>query len=124
MSINRHGLRMVENYSIDNLFQKRQIFLPICESGHWTLVSIEPFLKTINLYDSLYEHSSIPKSVLDYLEYEIEKHEENSESWTILTRSDRPRQTNNYDCGVFICQFMKYLSMQWTMNFTQVDLSI
>ena len=32
-----------------------------------------------------------------------------------------PKQTNLYDCGVFVCQYAKYLSLGITnMNFSEV----
>ena len=33
-----------------------------------------------------------------------------------------PKQNNYYDCGVFVCKFMDYITREQKMNFTQVDM--
>ena len=40
----------------------------------------------------------------------------------VLCAPDIPHQSNSYDCGVFLLQFMKYLTMQEPFNFTCLDM--
>jgi sentrin-specific protease 1 len=43
-------------------------------------------------------------------------------NWTIGCRKWVPKQMNASDCGVFVCQFAKYLAQRWVMDFTQENM--
>ncbi|CAF1369585.1 unnamed protein product [Adineta steineri] len=43
-------------------------------------------------------------------------------NWTVGYWKSVPQQKNTNDCGVFICQFAKYLARQWLINLTQEDM--
>jgi len=69
-------------------------------------------------------HKYVYKTIKEYL---MTEHQERMKEpfdlggWTDTFVSDCPQQTNGFDCGVFICQFMEKLSrkMNSPFDFTQ-----
>lgn len=41
------------------------------------------------------------------------------EGWRVQSMTMIPEQGNGSDCGVFACQFAKYLAREWPLDFTQ-----
>ncbi|KAK9751028.1 hypothetical protein RND81_02G236800 [Saponaria officinalis] len=111
-----------------NIFEKTYIFLPINEDKHWSLVIIcisdEDSGPVILHLDSLGLHcsSSIFKNVKSLLENEWRYLKEDAEAVDIPipdTMKDNlpegidgktieaPRQTNDYDCGLFVLYYIE-----------------
>jgi sentrin-specific protease 1 len=61
---------------------------------------------------------------LDKLKVPLER-----EDWDLITASvynkltqDCPEQENGYDCGVFVCMFMRSIALRQSFNFNQKDM--
>jgi len=45
------------------------------------------------------------------------------EEWKLIGFDNIPRQTNCWDCGVFVCTYAEYLSWEAAFNFYQEHMS-
>ncbi len=45
-------------------------------------------------------------------------------TWQIIGPDDSPKQSNAYDCGVFLCMTIAYLAMGSQLTFTQTDIPL
>ena len=45
------------------------------------------------------------------------------DGWRVQPMTMIPEQANGSDCGVFACQFGKYLAREWPLDFTQENMS-
>jgi Ulp1 family protease len=105
-----------------------RIFFPInVGENHWILVVAFVNEKVVQAYDS-FGHSQweVSNTILRYLQDEwAQQHEGASlQGWSVSLDavSDLPMQTNNFDCGVFVCMYADYLSENLPFTFTKRDL--
>ena len=107
-----------------DLFGKRILLVPVHLGTHWCLAAINIAEKQISYYDSLYGDN------LDCLEmlrqYVIKKSSQclssTDSEWYFSTCKSVPQQTNNSDCGVFVCQIARCLATKTSFNFKQCDI--
>lgn len=90
------------------------------EGGHWTLAVIDMEFKTIKYYDSF--NGSEKDFVLTLLQTFLTKNYDTECQWEGEYVEGTPKQKNGYDCGVFVCQYAKYISSSQPMSFTQDDM--
>ncbi|OMO95685.1 Peptidase C48, SUMO/Sentrin/Ubl1 [Corchorus olitorius] len=102
-----------------------KILIPVHEpaangTGHWFLVALNIEKKKIDVYDSLTSASptrrNIIKTLIKFCD-ELFKHRQFGPSrldavgdirnWEIVTPQQVPRQSNPYDCGVYVMEFMR-----------------
>jgi sentrin-specific protease 1 len=112
-----------------DMFQSDKMIIPInIAKKHWYLAVINFREKLTEVYDSM---SSERQEVHDHLrkwlrdEYrERHKAELDLGEWKIKLNSRRsvPQQKNGYDCGVFMCLYAAYSSIDSPFNFTQSDI--
>jgi hypothetical protein len=107
------------------------ILIPVnVEREHWYLAVIDFRTKTTRVYDSLYDypyantHTRLMAWLADA--WDAQQHLSSSsfdpDEWTVKPPdANRPRQTNGYDCGVFVCLYAAYLSLGKSFNFGQGD---
>lgn len=84
------------------------IFIPVNQSNaHWALVSVSCRDQTIKYYDSLQGNNGGTLKMLHdlFLSASIHQNGSKTEDWKMEVCSDLPTQTNNFDCGVFLCQY-------------------
>lgn len=113
-----------------NLNNKTKLFFPILtKNRHWVLIYVDLKLFTIGYYDSLihrYKRALLEQIVNEYISkiyyYIYCKYIEFRQKWKIFFRNC-PQQKNLYDCGVFICKYVEYLSMDRRFDFTQEDMN-
>lgn len=113
-----------------DLNNKTKLFFPILtKNRHWVLIYVDLKLFKISYYDSLlyrYKRAYLKEIVKEYISkvyYYIHcKYIEFQQKWKILFK-DCPQQNNLYDCGVFICKYVEYLSMDKKFDFTQKDMN-
>jgi sentrin-specific protease 1 len=53
--------------------------------------------------------------------YQYENESENN-GWIFKVAEDIPKQNGTWDCGVYLCKFMDYISRKEKINFTQNDM--
>ncbi|KAK3933235.1 Sentrin-specific protease 1 [Frankliniella fusca] len=90
------------------------VIVPFCNNDHWSLVFVDVNKKKITAYDSLKrKHHGVLELLKRYFE------EVGSWSTGHAEAEDIPRQSNAYDCGVFICMYAKCLAQGENMKFSQ-----
>jgi sentrin-specific protease 1 len=85
-----------------SLMEVDSVFVPICRGSHWTVGAVRPVAKTIEYFDSMggsaHQFISLMRG---WLEFQLgDSYVE--EEWKV-PRTACARQTNGYDCGVFVC---------------------
>lgn len=105
------------------------LLIPICESSvkHWCLATVDLRLQTIRYFDSLNfgnAENSLNK-VFEFLNFQSQREnkcELNLNEWNLEIATNIPKQENDYDCGVFCCQFAEFISRDRQLNFEQNDM--
>ncbi|XP_043282390.1 sentrin-specific protease 1-like [Venturia canescens] len=110
-----------------NIFKYERVIVPINLGNHWCLAVINLLKKAIVYYDSFGRDN--PKYLLTLREYLVEEAKNkgegpiNDKEWSLATKRDIPRQTNGYDCGVFVCLYAKHEIANKEMSFSQEGMS-
>ncbi|CAH1733405.1 unnamed protein product [Aphis gossypii] len=113
-----------------DLFSKKKLMFPINlkSISHWVLVCADLETKELKYLDSL--HGYNVNVLLKLFEYLRKIHMDRvgtpfcTNQWN-LKRLDNtlvPKQSNGYDCGVFVCTFAKYLARGAKFNFAQTNM--
>jgi len=97
-----------------NLFTFNFILVPIhINENHWTLAIINVTTKKIEYYDSNGDTNvKCMEHLLNYIRaewYERTSSDFDTNAWICETVANVPQQTNDDDCGVFLCQFAKMI---------------
>jgi Ulp1 family protease len=117
-------------HSSKNLFNYNMLFAPICHSKHWMLFCINVDQKLIifmNSYVKILNNNLIKAYfscirallVANANENEIDL---NIYEWKLSCLKNLPQQTNNFDCGVFICMFARYIIFNYKIDFKETDM--
>ena len=97
--------------------------MPLHLTNHWTMSCINFEKKRLEYYDSFHGNNSrIFPMLREYLAAESldkKKVPFDFEGWTHWMPSDIPAQHNGFDCGVFTCQYMEFLSRDEDFCFDQ-----
>ena len=92
-----------------DLFAYRLVLFPIHhEQGkHWSLVAAEMQSKTLYYFDSAYKDKhAVVKAICDYLSDEHKARKgQGIEFQQAMFPGEIPKQTNDYDCGVFVLKY-------------------
>ena len=115
-----------------NLNDYQILLFPLnINNSHWALIKIELEKRELFYYDSLKNYNidnfypifeNITALIDKYLiEYEYLLYP--NLNWTYNFMKNIPYQNNGSDCGVFVCQFMNYISKNKDFDFTQDDIS-
>ena len=99
-----------------NLKTLEKIIVPIHhvpDKNHWACLCVDLNKKTISYYDSLNGNG---QKYLDAMEKYL-KQIFKTIQWKKDTPPGTPQQDNLSDCGVFTCQFMKYLARNKAFDF-------
>ncbi|XP_043270550.1 sentrin-specific protease 1-like [Venturia canescens] len=109
----------------NNLLSFAKVLVPVHLRNHWCLAVINVMNKTLSYYDSLGgQDEGCLTTLCKYLVEEAKEHERyfNAEEWALITKKKIPRQSNNHDCGVFVCLFAENEAAGRALNFTQGDI--
>uniref|UniRef100_A0A673CCT0 Ubiquitin-like protease family profile domain-containing protein n=1 Tax=Sphaeramia orbicularis TaxID=375764 RepID=A0A673CCT0_9TELE len=95
-----------------DLFSKWLLLIPIHLEIHWSLVTVAMATKTINYYDSQACSRGISDIVclLSVINCDL------------LTLQGIPQQKNDSDCGVFVLEYCRCLSVKQPLLFSQEDM--
>lgn len=94
----KNVIRWTKNIDVS---KKRAIIIPVNVDGnHWCLIAVDVPNRIITCYDSLGNRNlEILGLINSYLKDLIK-----SSEWTSISiGKDSPQQTNNSDCGIFVC---------------------
>jgi sentrin-specific protease 1 len=85
-----------------SLMEVDSIFVPICQSSHWTIGVVRPIAKTIEYFDSMGGGGKrFEKTMRVWLAHQLGNSYVAAE-WTV-PNTRCAIQNNGYDCGVFVC---------------------
>ncbi|CAF0963350.1 unnamed protein product [Adineta steineri] len=105
-----------------DFFNYHIVLIPIHLENHWTLVTIDFSSHCISYYDSLGGKNDKCLDLIHNFVEHMYAMKKLQASWIVGYWKSVPQQKNTNDCGVFICQFAKYLARQWLINLTQEDM--
>ncbi|KAH0462245.1 hypothetical protein IEQ34_009820 [Dendrobium chrysotoxum] len=107
----KHDYQMfIQHITPDSVRESKLIVQPICFQSHWVLIVGKLKEKVWKLYDSLSnpEHKTICTEVIKQI------HEDKAgvfpsdiTTWKLQTVRGIPTQSNEYDCGIFVCKYME-----------------
>lgn len=104
------------------------IMFPIHLGQHWCLAAIDFRHRNILYYDSLHGNN---QECLDLLYTWLASESEdklgvpfNFDGWIQECRFNIPRQSNGYDCGVFVLVLADHLSRDASLNYSQSDMPL
>jgi len=119
-----HGYDGVKTWTRKkNLFDYDMVLIPIHESQHWTLATIDMKNKCICNYDSLHGMKSHYLTILhDYLKRESSAKGIKDIQWQLQYVTNSPQQKNGSDCGVFTCITAEHLTRKASLSFSQEDM--
>jgi sentrin-specific protease 1 len=111
-----------------DIFSLGKLFIPINMGGtHWQVIVAFMQEHRIQMYDSMGRggRESL-RIVMQYIQDEHQKKKgiplPSGDSWTLVdTSSDTPSQRNGFDCGVFLCLFVDFISINSVLLFSQED---
>ncbi|XP_030584055.1 uncharacterized protein LOC115779501 isoform X1 [Archocentrus centrarchus] len=108
-----------------DLFSKWLLLIPIHLEIHWSLVTVTMATKTINYYDSqgiVFRHTT--DNIMKYLQSEAREKKQTAfqKGWKITIIKGIPQQKNDSDCGVFVLEYCRRLSVKQPLLFSQDDM--
>uniref|UniRef100_H2TEG7 Ubiquitin-like protease family profile domain-containing protein n=1 Tax=Takifugu rubripes TaxID=31033 RepID=H2TEG7_TAKRU len=106
-----------------DLFSKSLLLVPVHLEVHWCLVAADNIRKRICLYDS--QGNALQKvNVLKYLMTEAKERKQTAfeNGWTVSFDEEIPQQSNENDCGVFVLEYSRCLTLGKPLNFSQRDI--
>ncbi|XP_029939422.1 uncharacterized protein LOC115381919 [Salarias fasciatus] len=108
-----------------DLFSKWLLLIPIHLEIHWSLVTVTMATKTISYYDSqgiVFRHTT--DNIMKYLQSEASEKKLTGfqKGWTTAIIKGIPQQKNDSDCGVFILEYCRRLSVKKPLLFSQEDM--
>ncbi|XP_026201976.1 uncharacterized protein LOC113152763 [Anabas testudineus] len=108
-----------------DLFSKWLLLIPIHLEIHWSLVTVTMATKTISYYDSqgiVFRHTT--DNIVKYLQSEAREKKQTAfqKGWKITIIKGIPQQKNDSDCGVFVLEYCRCLSVKRPLLFSQEDM--
>lgn len=108
-----------------DLFSKWLVLIPIHLEIHWSLVTVSMANKTISYYDSqgiVFRHTT--ENIMKYLLAEAKEKKQTGfqKGWKITIIKGIPQQKNDSDCGVFVLEYCRCLSVKQPFRFSQEDM--
>ncbi|XP_032428582.1 uncharacterized protein LOC116726137 [Xiphophorus hellerii] len=105
-----------------DLFSKWLLLIPIHLEIHWSLIAITMATKTISYYDSqgiVFRHTT--NNIMKYLQSEAREKKQAAfqKGWKIAIIKGIPQQKNDSDCGVFVLEYCRRLSVKQPLLFSQ-----
>ncbi|KAJ8487808.1 hypothetical protein ONZ45_g14193 [Pleurotus djamor] len=108
--------KILEGYEKSRLakWTKKASFLFAFGNAHWTSAAINFRKKRIEAYDSLgSDQTSVMNALRGYVDAEHRNKKKKPfdfTGWENYSPSDTPQQENAFDCGVFTCTILEYIS--------------
>jgi Ulp1 family protease len=100
-----------------DMFALDKVFIPVHLGNHWCLAIINFAARRFEYYDS-FGHDNEP-CLSRLRRYVTDEHQDKKkeplaglDEWTDLVPKNIPRQTNGYDCGVFMLEFARHAMLR------------
>lgn len=106
-----------------DFFLMDYVFIPIhlLSEFHWTLVVVDIKQKKLTYYDSL--NGKNPKCLKDIQEFFFEREKKYinmpnlSDHWKTDYATEIPRQTDSYNCGIFVLLYSLFIASNMEISF-------
>ena len=110
--------KSVEKFNKDDF---RILFCPVfIRASHWALIVFDKVARTITYFDSIFPVDNEIVSKISFTLGKYIKCLDGSETWQLLSDFTYPKQnSNDKDCGVFICLYAKYFAFERQFDFNQ-----
>ncbi|KAL0920107.1 hypothetical protein M5K25_009218 [Dendrobium thyrsiflorum] len=98
------------------------LIIPIIHNNHWTLLVGRLKERVWKLYDSLPnpQHKDICVTVINELFKDLNKcFDADITKWRINIVRGTPTQSNSFDCGMFVCKYMKKVVVKDKVDWTE-----
>ncbi|XP_032530368.1 LOW QUALITY PROTEIN: sentrin-specific protease 5-like [Chiroxiphia lanceolata] len=108
-----------------DLFKKTLFLIPIHLEVHWSLIVVNVTSQIISFYDSQGIHFQFCVENIQWylLTFSQEKnHPEFLQGWQTAVTKCIPQQKNDSDCGVFVLQYCKCLTLDQPFQLSQEDM--
>ena len=115
----KRGTKNIDIFSMD------LILVPVHLTMHWCMAIIDMRANQIRCYDSLGGTNCTCLNALEnYLseEYVDRFKKPLTTKFNLIHMDSIPKQSNNSDCGVFVCKYAECISWGASINFTQDDI--
>jgi len=110
-----------------DIFSKDVVLMAINHgNSHWTSAAINFKAKRVEAYDSMgYRRDEVFSTLRSYLNEEHKNKKKKPfdfTGWADYHSESYPTQENGFDCGVFTCQSLEYISRGADFNFEQKNM--
>ncbi|KAI0498852.1 hypothetical protein KFK09_019748 [Dendrobium nobile] len=109
----------IEHLNYSSVHSCNFIINPIIDGSHWTLLVGYRDERKWEFYDSVpnHMHRSVAIKIIASLYRDCKKaFDDNIKKWSFKTMKNIPTQTNNTDCGMFVCKYMENIIRQKNSN--------
>ncbi|KAH0449288.1 hypothetical protein IEQ34_023088 [Dendrobium chrysotoxum] len=100
----------VSHVSKESVRAANLLLMPVSNNEHWTLLVADLKSLSWTFFDSLPNptHKAVLPNVINHLHEETRDYfESDFRSWPLTVGSGVPTQKNRFDCGMFVCKYMK-----------------
>ncbi|XP_047099759.1 uncharacterized protein LOC124717097 [Schistocerca piceifrons] len=121
------GYESVKKWTrVVDVFKHDILIIPVHLGTHWCMAAVDFRKQTLVYYDSMGgENESCLKTIWSYLNEECAQRSVeplSEEIWQIRCAKDIPKQSNNSDCGVFMCKYAECITRDAKLEFSQNDM--
>ncbi|XP_049841263.1 uncharacterized protein LOC126291683 isoform X20 [Schistocerca gregaria] len=121
------GYESVKKWTrVVDVFKHDILIIPVHLGTHWCMAAVDFRKQTLVYYDSMGgENESCLKTIWNYLNEECAQRSVeplSEEIWQIRCAKDIPKQSNNSDCGVFMCKYAECITRDAKLEFSQSDM--
>ncbi|XP_049768592.1 uncharacterized protein LOC126106372 [Schistocerca cancellata] len=121
------GYESVKKWTrVVDVFKHDILIIPVHLGTHWCMAAVDFRKQTLVYYDSMGgENESCLKTIWSYLNEECAQRSVeplSEEIWQIRCAKDIPKQSNNSDCGVFMCKYAECITRDAKLEFSQDDM--
>jgi sentrin-specific protease 1 len=106
-----------------DILDREKIFIPVNQgNNHWVLVVVDLLKRTVSYYDSFGEKDvECTTNVVKWIKNVYSKQNDAERKWNVIYVSN-PKQSNKYDCGVFVCKYAEYAALGCKIDFEESNM--
>ncbi|KAH0461666.1 hypothetical protein IEQ34_009241 [Dendrobium chrysotoxum] len=112
----------IDHINSNSVKSSKILLHPIIDGSHWTLIVGFLNEEKWEFYDSVPNpiHKNIAQKIIRSLYRDLKKAFPNDiRKWKFKSMKGAPTQTNNVDCGMFVCKYMENIILQNNTNWTE-----
>lgn len=107
-------------WALNELKKYDKILIPVnVNKNHWSLIFIDSIKQVVLNFDSLYFSSSeMVDNIKKHFNNTLPKFK-NMINWSSTSKISIPKQSNDHDCGIFLCLYARHLILDQKFAFHQ-----